>query len=51
MTSNMGSQIIQEKFEESKRQHGRSHRGCKTEVLSLLKQTVRQNSLIVSMKS
>jgi ATP-dependent Clp protease ATP-binding subunit ClpB len=38
MTSNMGSQIIQEKFENLK---GSDHRGAKPEVLSLLKQTVR----------
>lgn len=41
MTSNMGSQIIQEKFENLKGSMEEATEAAKTEVLSLLKQTVR----------
>ena len=41
MTSNMGSQIIQEKFENPKNSVEAATEAAKTEVLALLKQTVR----------
>jgi ATP-dependent Clp protease ATP-binding subunit ClpB len=44
MTSNMGSQIIQEKFENLKGSMEEATEAAKEEVLALLKQTVRQNS-------
>jgi ATP-dependent Clp protease ATP-binding subunit ClpB len=42
MTSNMGSQIIQEKFENLKGSMEEATEAAKEEVLALLKQTVRQ---------
>jgi ATP-dependent Clp protease ATP-binding subunit ClpB len=44
MTSNMGSQIIQEKFENLKGSMEEATEAAKEEVLALLKQTVVQNS-------